>query len=174
MTTKVPYPQVIRCLLELLELPIDIQGCRRAAEILRSREAVMIRLGPEAGEYAGCYDEERVDKEIGDSVLQQYPQLNPLVQDFLDEGASYCSLCGWLNDFTESVAWLAGDRRLPSNKFVFVKRSHQGQCQCGIMFWLEDRYRIQNRSDEHPGPTEEILGIYPTAFEAALDGWRVD
>ncbi len=161
MKTKVPYPQVIRRSLEALKLTATLNGVRQAASILKSREAVKLRIG--SGEYAHCIDEDQIDAHIADKVLQKYPQLQPVIDDFREEGCGYGTLCLWLNDFLEDVGWLAGNRPWVA-EYLPVKNFQS----TGVLALTDAGYVVY----EH-GPEKEVCR-YSTAFEAVLDGWKVD
>jgi len=161
MTTKISYPQVIGELIQLLDCPQDLAGCYQVMKMIRSQEAVQILI--KDGLYAGCYDDEEIDRRVCIPILQQYPQLEPLVTRFKDEGGGFSMLAAWLNDFVESVAWLSGNRPLPTDRFSFVKNAKD----CGIITFGDGCYRIRSRD------TNEIWS-YHTAFAVAMDGWRID
>jgi hypothetical protein len=159
MTTE--YPQVICELLQLLNCSLDLAGCRQAAEMIRSREATQILI--KDGFFAGCFDGEEIDRQIGNAVLQQYPQLVPLVASLKEEGSGFYGIASWLNDFVESVAFLSGNRPLPTKNFSFVK----GEKGFGVLIFEEGYYHIRSRDSDE-------TWSYSTAFEMALDGWRID
>ncbi len=160
--TKVPYPQVIKRVLEAINCPLTISGCYEAAAILRSREADAIRIT--SGEFEGCWDSERINSEIADQVLLQYPQLLPIIKDFRDEGSDFCSLCGWLNHFIESVAWLTGNRPWIFCDMIPVKRGPK-LC-CGMLNVVNSKYFVCSDG--------KLQKVYDSALEMAFDGWTVD
>jgi hypothetical protein len=155
------YPQVIGELLQLLNCTLDLAGCRQAMEMIHSREATQIVI--KGGSFAGCYDSEEIDRQIGNAVLQQYPQLKPLVVGLKEEGSGFYGIAAWLNDFVESIALLSGNRPLPTDNFSFVK----GEKGHGIIFFEAGYYSIMLKDPNR------IL-TYQTAFDAALDGWSID
>jgi len=181
--TKVPYPQVIRRLLEALDLPINLQGCQKAAELLKSHTAVEIRLSESeairqfgSDIYTGCYNDRRINAEIAVDVLTRLPSLVPLVEDFRNEDSDYSSLCAWLNRFIEDVAWLAGNRKWPVDFCITVKRSVAGKFQGGVLRFEGSTYIVRGRDSSTMigRETDEVLGRYRGAFAVALDGWSVD
>ena len=161
MTTKCPYPQVIGELLQLLNCSLDLDGCHQAMRLIRSRSAAQILI--KDGPYAGCHDDEEIDRQIGKPVLRRYPQLGPLVVRFEEEGAGFHTIVAWLNDFIDSIAWLSGNRPLPTDSFSFVK-SEKGH---GVVIFGDGEYHVRSKCLNK-------TWSYPTAFAMALDGWRID
>ena len=168
METTCLYPQVIGELLRLLDCTLDLAGCQQAIRIIRSREIDHLRIGGD-GLYAACWDNDKINEQITRPVLSQYPQLQPLLQRFRDEGADFSSMCGWLNDFVTDIAWLSGNRPLPTMDGTFLKNIDNRTCtgRFGIVMFGEDQYVVESRDTEDSW-------TYASVFEMALDGWKVD
>ena len=167
--TKVPYPQVLQRLLAALRLPVTLNGMQTAAKIIKSREVVNTR------HENGYVDEDQIIK-IEQKVVGKYPALKELVQDFIDEGCGYSTLCRWLNDFLEDTDFLAGNRPWIIDDIIPVKCA-SNKFDFGVMIVGVSGYTIYEHkagSDIPFIPGQSVIATYKTAFEAALDGWKVD
>jgi hypothetical protein len=164
---NISYPQVIGELLRLLNCTLDIAGCHQAAKMICSQEVEKIRI--KEGPCKGCYDGKEIDRQIGNAVLRQYPQLQPMVDQYIDECEGFYGIAVQLNDFIEVVAYLSGNRSLPTDDYSFVK----GEKGYGMIMFKEEGgcYIIRSRTNE-ASPIE--TRTYQTAFEMAMDGWRID
>lgn len=151
MNTTIHYPIVIRELLEALDCSIDLEGCNKSFHLLRVYDL-------------GINDE--LDNEIADHALSSKPKLVPLVERFRDEGGDFSTLCYWLEGFIEDASWLTGNRPWPVCEGIFVKNI-DGR-RFGTITLKEGVGRIVSRDDKN------ISWSYPTAFDALLDGWKVD
>lgn len=169
------HTDLVRDTLRALGLPASQEGLEKAHRITRSADASRMRV--EEGEWEGCLDRERIEREILPAVLEANPGLDPLLQSLGEWDEGIHTVCHTLDWFLEKVHLLAGNRPLPSHHGVHVKNFDAKEPRFGFLVWREGEYIIQIKK---AGGLEELgqFGVesesYPTAFDAAIHGWLVD
>lgn len=176
-TQRKTSPQRVREILDALSLPATREGLLAAHRATRTPEVMNTLL--EDGEWKGMADTERVERDILPEVLREHPGLLPLVKRMQERDEGLWDICDLLHWFLEKVDELAGNRPLPSHIGVHVKHFDGKDSRFGFLFWEEGRYLIRIKSvgdlENQPwGKLGDEQLAYPTAWDAAMDGWLVD
>lgn len=170
------HTELTREILDLLNLPVSREGLRKAHKITRTPEA-MQTLCTE-GEWKGMVDSDRVESEILPKVLEETPQLLPLIQRFQEKDGGLWDICSTLNWFLEKTEELAGNRPLPEDIGVNVKNFDGDKPKFGFLYWEEGRCLVKIKEmaklEDWPGKLGEEQQTYRNSFDAAMDGWLVD
>lgn len=168
------HTELTREILALLNLPESREGLRKARTITRTPDAMKIRH--EDGEWKGLVDSERVEREMLPTLLEEAPQLLPLIRRLREKGQGLWDICSTLDWFLEKVEEITGNRPLPSHVCVSVKNFKGKEPRFGFLFWEEGRCRVRVRGhdeEEDEDDPQDWL-TYPDSFAAAMDGWLVD
>lgn len=182
---KWQYPEILVEVANLLDCAITLDGFRQMATALQSRRVMTYRI--KEGDFTGCLDDEKIDAEITPNILEKFPMLKEIMMHHgREEGAGLSTFCLWLEGFFEDVAYLNGDRPLPSIYQLLANATTRGIIipvkkikgsikgyETGVMQHMEHGCIIFPNADDVEA-LPKTFAKYKNIFEMALDGWKVD
>ena len=154
--------ETIKC----FDVEVSEKSCRFIIEELDAHKAMKITY--DEGDFKGCCDHESAMEQIGNKVLEKWPKLSVVLNQWVDEGCSYGSLCGLFVDFLESVAWLAGNRAVPMPSLFY---QHPLAIPVKRIPTMDFGFLVDKTIEDRGGNRQWKYDDY---FQMAIDGWRVD
>lgn len=177
------YPRAVERLMEALRMTPDAKGLNELRRIMRIPEVMGTRI--EEGEYEGCLDRDRIERDILPQIIQEHPSVQTFLErkDMREHEVDFTILADWINNFHERFLLLNGDRPLPSHHAVPVKNILHIYTKCtpgpefGFLSWRNGGCRVSVTAENGQGHGQHrtLREIeYPTMWDAFTAGWNVD